>query len=626
MAEGTEGTDFLKRRYDLHKSTEVEQATRRTQARTGEKVPQNPNSRIQNYLDRFKEITDRTDPNKRERGVEAVKRILYGKHVIKQEEIPESYFENQRRLYREQGHGDIEITSQMRQQLIDVIIADQRTSLEKWINYFASSDAPYPDWLKYYSIRSILNMGSYDKEKKAFSKRSIGTTSPFPDLNREALAYVLNTLEKKYSSQGIDLSVLDTQDRQELEKLLSGEDFAKLYSYAIEKVTPASMEQLANLQGKWIRYQQGSNPILLARSLEGHGTGWCTAAESTADVQLKNGDFHVFYSLDQNGKPTIPRVAIRMERDKIAEVRGVAYEQNLDQYISPVVEEKLKEFPDGALYEKKSHDMRLLTEIANKISLGHDLTKSELLFLYEADSKIDGFGYQRDPRIEEIRQQRNPQEDILTVFECTKEQIAHTSAEIRADTKAYVGPLEQGIFNLFPSNFEHIYTTFPEGKIHRESLTIGGRSSKDLQRELEVGGFKVSSYAEDILKSSKFTTLNKPENIDLVRLRIKDLGFSSHDIDITTDRLYRRAQELGLELCPAEVGPHLRLTNTDQSMGDWFYIGMKPINDRLGVSDVFRLDRLEDGLWLRAGWGGWPIPTGEWNPNYEFVFRLRKKT
>lgn len=160
-----ESPDFLKKKYDLHNAPEVEKSAERIQVRTGEHIPQDPAERIQNYLNRFKEIVDRKDPEKRERGMNALKQVLYDKFVIKPEEIPEGYFENQRRLAREQGHGDIEIPEEARNQLIEVIITDQRSSLDNWIDYLASSDATYPDWLKYYSFRSVLNLGEYDKKR-----------------------------------------------------------------------------------------------------------------------------------------------------------------------------------------------------------------------------------------------------------------------------------------------------------------------------------------------------------------------------------------------------------------------------------------------------------------------------
>lgn len=208
---GMENPDFLKKKYNLHNAPETKAAVKRAEIRTRlrdtsarqaeEKVSQNPEAQIQNYLDRFTEIIERKEPAKRERGIEALKQVLHDKFVIKPVEIPEGYFENQRRLAREQGHGDIEITDEMRDQLTEVIIADQTSSLDNWVDYLSSADAIYPDWLKYYAFCSITGLGEYDKEKKQFTKRSKGTVKPFPDINREALAYVLDAIKKKYQGK-----------------------------------------------------------------------------------------------------------------------------------------------------------------------------------------------------------------------------------------------------------------------------------------------------------------------------------------------------------------------------------------------------------------------------------------
>ena len=50
-------------------------------------------------------------------------------------------------------------------------------------------------------------------------------------------------------------------------------------------------------------------------------------------------------------------------------------------------------------------------------------------------------------------------------------------------------------------------------------------------------------------------------------------------------------------------------------------IAMKQIADSAGNSRVFGLDRYDDGLCLDHIWAK---PTHEWNPDSEFVFRIRK--
>lgn len=614
-----ENPNFLKQKYNLHASPEAEQAAKRKEARTGEKVPQNPAAKIQNYLERLKELTDREDPAERERGIETLKRALYIRHVIRPKEIPQSYWDTQKRLAREQGHGDVEITDDLKRQHAEIIVSDQRKSLDTWVDYLTSPDATYPDWLKYYAMRSVLNIGEYDKERKAFSKRRKDTVKPFPDLNREALAYVLDAIEKKYQKKDINLAALEAEEKEEFEKLLQGENFAKLYAWAIDKVTPASTERLANTKGKWIKYNQNSDHVPLVESLQGHGTGWCTAGESTAQTQLQGGDFYVYYSEDENGEPTIPRAAIRMQGNQIAEVRGVAADQNLDPHIGDVVKKKMQEFPDGEIYEKKANGMKRLTTIDNKTKQGQELTKDELIFLYEIDAPIQGFGYQKDPRIQEIRDQRDSKADAPVVLDCEPNQIAWSQDQINENTKAYIGPLFSGIFTEL-QHLENIYTSFPEGKIRRDNIKLDVETAEEYEAELKKKKINISDYAKSMMEKKKeFEILKKPELIDLVRLKVGDLGIPKQYP--TTDDIWRRIEELGLELCPPEVGPAYRLKYTDQPLREWLRIGMKQISDSDGLPRVFCLGRNGGGLWLS---GSWAEPTSEWSPGNEFVFRLRK--
>jgi hypothetical protein len=66
------------------------------------------------------------------------------------------------------------------------------------------------------------------------------------------------------------------------------------------------------------------------------------------------------------------------------------------------------------------------------------LTSKDIRFLYEIDSPIESFGYDRDPRIEEIRKKRNRQEDIQTLCNCTPEYIAKDFLDITETTQVYL--------------------------------------------------------------------------------------------------------------------------------------------------------------------------------------------
>lgn len=626
---------FLKEKYNLHNAPETEAAAQRTEARTGEKVPNNPDDRIGNYLDRFREVVDRKDSEKRERGMEALKKVLHEKFVIKPGDIPESAFLLEQRIARNLGYGDVEITDEFRERKTQEIVNNQTQSLDKWVDYLSLSDATYPDWAKYWAFRSMFEMGKLEKKEDAegretarFQKRTKDTVAMFPPLNPRALALTIDIVKSRLAEKEKpkrDQMPIENKSvklsEAEFQTLLSTENFSKIYTQFLIEMPEYSTEGLQEIRGSWKKYGRGSDPTELVQSLEGHPLEWCTAGFDTAQNQLQGGDFYVYYSIDPTGNAVIPRAAIRMQEDNIAEVRGIAPDQNLDPYIAPVVQEKLKEFPDGAQYEKKAGDMKLLTALEGKLKSGKELTKDDLMFLYEINAPIEGFGYQRDPRIAELRAERNLEEDMPIVFECAKNQIVHDPEKIDADTKAYIGPLVSGIFDKMQEfNIEHMYTSFPEGRIRKEVIGLGGQSKEALFDEMLAKNRKMSDGAKYMMRSREFATAEESELGTFVRLKVGDLGFPKGK-NPTTDQIYQRIEELGLELCPAETGPRYRLQYENQPLGEWVYIGMKQITDSRDDPFVFRVERLGDGLWLRSIWAR---PGHAWFPGDEFLFRLRK--
>jgi len=123
-----------------------------------------------------------------------------------------------------------------------------------------------------------------------------------------------------------------------------------------------------------------------------------------------------------------------------------------------------------------------------------------------------------------------------------------------------------------------------------------------------------------MIDNPDFTTSKKQEHLNLVRISVKDLGFPN---GAKTDEIYTKAKKLGLELCPAEVGPQLRLQQLDQPNGDWFYIGMKQISDSRGNPSVFDVSRDGDGK-LRLSDGS-ATPDDPWSDINGFVFCLPRK-
>ncbi len=603
---------------ELQTSPEVERAVERKERRTGEKVPNDPAKRIEAYMDRLENLFLNPDQEKRERNLEMFRDKIHDALIIKKENFPESYFELQQRIARERGQAVEEIPKNVRERMMDIVIEDQKHSLDAIIDYLSSNDATYPAWFKYYAWTQLIKLSQFDKERGEFKKRTDSTVAPFPALHYGPLAAIADLYERVRNDNK------DSEARREFDKR-----FPTLYAELIAKSLAEKVENREEIRGEWIKYNQGDTAAAetLFRSLKGKGTGWCTAdGRTTAQTQIESGDFYVYYTNNTNGEPTQPRLAIRINRDKsIGEVRGILPSQGVEPVMQGVLDKKFQDFGSEAdAYRKKSSDMKILTALEKKQEKGEPFTKSDLAFLYEVDSAIEGFGYGgKDPRVAELRKTRNPEMDMLTIFEYEPGQIARNPKEINENTKAYLGKLEPGIFDKIQKyNLEHIYTSFPEDKIRKIDLTIGGQSKQafldELKEKEDSKAIKISEYGKSMLGNKDFKVSKTPENLKLVRLKVRDLGFIGA---ATTEQVYRRAQELGLELCPPEVGPRLRLQYTNQPLNEWFLIGMKQIAGSGGRPNVFGLDRSAGGLWLD---GRWAKPQHGWGPGREFVFRLRK--
>lgn len=393
---------------------------------------------IKEYINKLENIHVKI--SKSNRHIEHLKACYYDKYVIKREDIPESYYEHQKQISIENGLGKIELTEEYKKELQDEIIKNQKRSLDKWINFFMSDDANvYPFWAKYWAFKGMLNLGIFDKEKNTFYKRTKNTVHPFCDLNREALSMSIDLLIKGLKKE--------TLEEKELELLIKSGSFQKIYTYILTKLLN-NKDVIKRDIGKWVKYDQGSDHMLLVNSLEGYNTEWCTVGESTAEKQLRDGDFYVYYTLDENDEYKVPRVAIRMHCDLIAEIRGIAEDQHLEPEMEKVVEEKLKEFPDRDLYYKKINDMKLLTEIYNKWENGIELTRNDLEFLYEINDSIEGFGACTDERVFDIIFSRDKRKDLAYLFNCKEDQIGFEERDlISGDIIYYYSYLEMDLYH-----------------------------------------------------------------------------------------------------------------------------------------------------------------------------------
>lgn len=149
-------------------------------------------------------------------------------------------------------------------------------------------------------------------------------------------------------------------------------------------------------------------------------------------------------------------------------------------------------------------------------------------------------------------------------------------------------------------------------------LGTGLETAEDFRESLEINGMKIGNWASDILGKPEFTVATKETKVNLVVVTVEQLGFKN---GATREQIYTRAKELGLELCPPEVGPQLRLQYKDQPINERLVIATEPICGSDGYFKLFGVECDCGGLWLGNGFGS---SAGVWGVDCRFVFVRRK--
>ncbi len=464
-----------------------------------------PEEKINKYLKRLENVHEYA--KKTPHRLESLLHIYYDKYIIKK--LPEAYIALQKKMYKELGY-DIDIDSQKKLELLEEVQINQKQSLREWIEYLISDDATYPTWYKNYVFQGILRLGSFDKEKMKFMRRTKTTVEPFLEINCEILAQIYDVLKSEIGENTLDLEKQDA--------LNNGESFQKLYIYFLSKQKNTSNTKYQD--GIWVKYDQGSDAKKLREDIQGKQTGWCSTGYATSKIQLDYGDYYVYYTKDEDGNYKNPRIAIRMiGKDKIGEIRGICTDQNLEESMIKVVEEKLKEFKHKKRFEKKVKDMKSLAEIEQKHEKNEILTKDELKILYEIDSQLDCFGYKKTTKIKELKSKRNVKEDLSVIFDCNVDQIGISMEDFdNHDIVVYASHLFIPD-DTITSKFKNLKAVV--GNLHAENIKtakgldnlkyIGGEAKFDLLEDAKalknLKNVGKSIYCNNLEKSDGFNNL-----------------------------------------------------------------------------------------------------------------------
>jgi hypothetical protein len=158
-------------------------------------------------------------------------------------------------------------------------------------------------------------------------------------------------------------------------------------------------------------------------------------------------------------------------------------------------------------------------------------------------------------------------------------------------------------------------------------VQVGGLTKTELMEELQNNAIAMNTFAEQLFASDLFTTSTTRYSLNTVELTVADLGFLQ---GATTTEIYGKAGSLGLDLCPLELGPHLRLQYLDQPEGDQgetarqhqapagsITIASLPLTADDDFPKGFYLRRIKGLLWLRGYRSG---PEHIWQPDDHFIF------
>lgn len=103
-------------------------------------------------------------------------------------------------------------------------------------------------------------------------------------------------------------------------------------------------------------------------------------------------------------------------------------------------------------------------------------------------------------------------------------------------------------------------------------LVAGKNGFQYLQSILGIPNAHVNEPARSMLEALE--ERSKTVTLELVAVTLPELGFPEGAYQ---KKIYARAAELGLFLCPPDVGPALRASYKDQPEGEFLTIAMKPV-------------------------------------------------
>ena len=224
------------------------------------------------------------------------------------------------------------------------------------------------------------------------------------------------------------------------------------------------------VDGIWVKYG-GNNPSSefldsevkrVTSDLEGHKTGWIVQSPYVhlVDTALSWGGVLIYYTKDDNGEFTVPRIYIQLHEWDIQSIFGRAKNGYLEPNMLSVLSQKLRTFKPSdnvKYYNDAIEDMKTVSNIYKKFKENVNLSLSDLKILYQIDRLMSMFGRKNnvDPRIDEIIATRDKIQDLANIFGCEREQIALKKYEMGPNQICYDIGVE-GAERVFACTFDDV--------------------------------------------------------------------------------------------------------------------------------------------------------------------------
>jgi hypothetical protein len=175
-----------------------------------------------------------------------------------------------------------------------------------------------------------------------------------------------------------------------------------------------------------------------------------------------------------------------------------------------------------------------------------------------------------------------------------------------------------------PVNSPKIY---PDCPVVKRTIEVGGMTKQQLLQRLKQASISLNEYGERLFADDLLTASAERYWVETVELTVAGLGFQE---GAPLDQIFQRAGELGLSMCPLELGPYTRLQYLDQPEGlsadtsqrhqapaGSITIASPVLTDDHDVPKGFYLRNVDGSLWLRGYIADY---LHIWNPNDHFIF------